>query len=81
MNGPVCNLTLAILKNSVSGLKVVITTIDKSKWIINPGDAGKAARWYKSQLLRVEETPDEIYKYRLVNLDTAGLDTVEANIM
>lgn len=51
--------------------KLMITLDDDSKWRIHIGDIRKVECWAPTERIRIEETDEGIYPYRLTNLDIA----------
>jgi len=58
---------------------LTVTLSDGSRWSINVGDCTKTSCWYPTMRVSVAEEPeDQIYPYRLANLDTFRPDVVRA---
>ena len=64
-----------VKKVSVFGDKIILS--DGSKWLIAPDYASKCVGWYETHKVVVKEINGEVYKYQLVNVETA--DIVDAH--
>jgi len=58
----------------------VLQLDDGSQWDIPPGDSTIAVCWYESQRVVVEESDNDLYPYKVTNLDTSTPDVIKGNL-
>ena len=64
----------------VSKYGETVTLDDLSQWTIRIGDSTKTSLWYPTQRISVIESENDVYPYKLKNLDTFEQQEVEAQL-